>query len=478
MQRVISNRINPLLIFTMMLAMVSFSGTGCQDAHAEEGHEETAECTAVHNHETEEEHNALQEDHTGHEHEGEEQEEGEHSDEVDHTGHNHPIEEPHGVEDDDEDDEDHTGHEHEGEEEVEMEEEGDAALVLSQRNIEAAGIVVAVAGPGNVDQQAQLLGEISMNNNQMFHIVPPVTGTVQEIRVQVGDQVNEGDVLAVLSSRDLADARSEFLSARSSYTLAQTIYSNQQELFDASFLSEQDFLISREEYTRTQIEYQATRQSLSNLGLSEYQINRISSSNMLTRQELCAPISGTVVHLDFAPGEIVGDETTVLTVADLSTVWVELDVLQTDIGSVRAGQTVIVSASEIAIPEETTVLDFVSPVISRSTRTASARAELQNPNGYWMPGLFVSAQVTTSESEASVVVNREAVQTLDGETVIFVPHEGAFETIPVQLGLSNRTQVEIQSGLLPGEEYVSLGAFALKAEIVTSGLDSHAGHGH
>ncbi len=311
----------------------------------------------------------------------------------------------------------------------------------------------------------------------MFHIVPPVAGTVQEIRVQIGDQVNEGDILAVLSSRDLAEARSEYLRARSSFTLAQTIYNNQEELFYADFLSEQDFLVSSQEYTEANIEYQAARQSLTNLGLSEYQINRISSS-MLTRQELRAPISGTVVFLDFAPGEIVGDDATVITVADLSTVWVELDVLQTDIGSVRAGQSVIVSASEISIPEETTVLDFVSPVISRSTRTAKARAELDNTNGYWMPGLFVSAHVTTSESSASVIVNREAVQTLDGETVVFIPHEGAFETKPVLLGFSNRTQVEIQSGLVAGDEYVSLGAFALKAEIVTSGLDSHAGHGH
>ena len=471
MFRVNTNRINTnhVLIFTMILAMVSFSGFGCQEHHEEDGqdHEETAECTAGHNHETEEEHDGHLEEHDGNEHENDDiNHEEEHLDAEDHSGHDHPIEEQPGSEEDDDDD--HTGQENEEE----------PGLVLSERNIEAAGIVIAVATSGNIDQHAQLLGEISMNNNQMFHIVPPVAGTVQEIRVQIGDQVNEGDVLAVLSSRDLADASSEFLRAKSSYSLAQTIHSNQQELFNASFLSEQDFLISSQEYTEARIEYQAARQTLTNLGLSEYQINRISSSSILTRQELRAPISGTVVYLDFAPGEIVGDDGTVITVADLSTVWVELDVLQTDIGSVRAGQSVIVSASEISIPEETTVLDFVSPVINRSTRTASARAELDNSSGYWMPGLFVSAHVTTSLSEASVVVNREAVQTLDGETVVFVPHEGAFETKPVQLGFSNRTQVEIQSGLVAGDEYVSLGAFALKAEIVTSGLDSHAGHGH
>ena len=204
----------------------------------------------------------------------------------------------------------------------------------------------------------------------------------------------------------------------------------------------------------------------------------MSSGALLTRQELRAPISGTVVHLDFAPGEIVGDDVTVLTVADLSSVWVDLDVLQIDLGSVRAGQSLTVSASETDIPEATTFLDYVSPVIDRSTRTARARAELSNPHGHWMPGLFVTAHVVSVQSDAYVVVHKESVQSLDGEIVVFVPLGDVFETVPVVLGRSNNTHVEIESGLGQGDRYVSKGAFALKAEIVTSGLDPHAGHGH
>lgn len=430
MKRVTFHLVSMITILALIL-LVSFSVSGCQDAHAEDVHEEPSGCSAG----------------DGHDHAAEEE----------------AVEEPSGCSAGD-------GHDHGAEEE--------AGLVLSQRNLEAAGIELAVAGPGSIDQHTQLLGEISLNNDRMSHVVPPVAGIVEEIRVQIGDQVQAGDVLAVLSSRDLAEARTQYLRARGRRNLSSTVYSNQRELYDNNFLSEQDYQISRQEHTEANIEFQAARQTLSNLGLSDSEINSLSSGGLLTRQELKAPISGTVVHLDFAPGEIVGDDVTVLTVADLSSVWVEFDVLQTDLGSVRAGQSITVFASEIDIPEATTSLEFVSPVIDRSTRTARARAELPNPHGYWMPGLFVTAHVISPRSEAAVVVHKESVQSLDGEIIVFVPQGDAFETVPVVLGSSNRTHVEIESGLRQGDRYVSKGAFALKAEIVTSGLDSHAGHGH
>ncbi len=427
-----------IITLITLVITISLSVSGCQEAHAEDLHEESSACSVD----------------DGHDHGAEEQEVIE-------------VEEVSACSVDD-------GHDHEAEEN----EEEEAQLVLSQRNIEAAGIQIAVAASGNIEESVQLLGEVSMNNNQLFHIVPPVVGIVQDIRVQIGDQVQAGDVLAVLSSRDLAEARTEYLRARSSHSLAQTVHSNQQELYENEFLSEQDFQVSTQQYTEADIELQAARQTLVNLGLSTYEIGRISSGSSLTRQELKAPIDGTVVHLNLAPGEIVGDENTVLTVADLSTVWIDFDVLQTDIGAVRAGQAITVSPSGTHIISAETVLDFVSPVMNRATRTLEARAELPNPYGHWIPGQFVTAAVTTSMSDVSVIVNKDAVQLMDGETVVFVPHGEAFESLPVVLGISNRTFVEIQSGLSQGAQYVSEGAFSLKAEMVTSGLDSHAGHGH
>jgi cobalt-zinc-cadmium efflux system membrane fusion protein len=94
------------------------------------------------------------------------------------------------------------------------------------------------------------------------------------------------------------------------------------------------------------------------------------------------------------------------------------------------------------------------------------------------PGAFVRAEVTVQTSEAEVRVEKDAVQTLEGRSVVFIANKDGFESRDVEVGLSDRNFVEIKAGLERGEHYVAKGAFELKAEIVTSGLDPHAGHGH
>jgi cobalt-zinc-cadmium efflux system membrane fusion protein len=185
-----------------------------------------------------------------------------------------------------------------------------------------------------------------------------------------------------------------------------------------------------------------------------------------------------VVDLHLVVGEVVGEDSDVMTIADLSTVWIELDVPQADLNAVREGDEVIVSAAGVGIQAVTGRVQFVSPIVDKATRTAVARVEIPNDSREWRPGLFVTADVPSGRRDVPVLVPRDAVQTLDGETVVFVLHDGEFETAPVALGRSTGAYVEVVSGLAPGQEYVSEGAYALKAEMVTTGIDAHAGHGH
>ena len=113
-----------------------------------------------------------------------------------------------------------------------------------------------------------------------------------------------------------------------------------------------------------------------------------------------------------------------------------------------------------------------------STRSATARVVLDNRDGAWKPGTFVTGFIATGQEALPVVVPRVAVQNIEGRDVIFVEHEGAFEMTPVTTGRADRTQVGIVSGLAVGTPYVAEGAFHLKATVVTSALGSHAGHGH
>jgi multidrug efflux pump subunit AcrA (membrane-fusion protein) len=190
-----------------------------------------------------------------------------------------------------------------------------------------------------------------------------------------------------------------------------------------------------------------------------------------------APFAGVVVEKHVTRGELLSGDESIFTIADLSSVWVDLSVYQKDLPFVRKGQRVHISVGR-GIPAADGRIAFVSPIVDRQTRTATARIILSNPNGIYRPGLFVTAEIDVSGAAAAVVIPKAAVLRIESENVVFVPGDEGLVAKPVRLGRSSRTHVEILEGLQGGQRYVAVGAFKLKAELVTSGLGAHAGHGH
>jgi membrane fusion protein, heavy metal efflux system len=202
-----------------------------------------------------------------------------------------------------------------------------------------------------------------------------------------------------------------------------------------------------------------------------------SDSERLAWYPLRAPFDGTVIDKHITLGEKRADDTLAFTVADLSTVWLDFDVYQKDLSAVRKGQRVLVTGAPGNLPEEGTIA-YVAPLVEEQTRTVLARVVLPNPDGLWRPGLFVEARISEGGRNAAVTVPKTAVQRVAGEPVVFVETDGGYESVPVAIGHSDKTHIEVRSGLRPGQRYVARGAFELKAKVVTSGLDPHAGHGH
>jgi cobalt-zinc-cadmium efflux system membrane fusion protein len=199
----------------------------------------------------------------------------------------------------------------------------------------------------------------------------------------------------------------------------------------------------------------------------------IESNESLHTYELRAPFSGTVIARDIAPGEFVSTERQVFEIADLSTIWVDLDVYRRDFARLRAGQRVRIDAGD-GSPIAESALSYLSPVGSVNTQTLLARAVLDNPDGTWRPGLFVTAEVEVSGAEVPVAVAGDAVQRLRDWDVVFVAEGNVFEAQPVVLGRRDGTQVEVISGLEAGRRYAAAGSFVVKAEIGKSG----ASHDH
>ncbi len=192
---------------------------------------------------------------------------------------------------------------------------------------------------------------------------------------------------------------------------------------------------------------------------------------------LRAPFDGRVIEKHLTLGEKHGDDSDAFTVADLSSVWVNIAVYQKDLAYVKEGLSVAIFAGA-GLPGTEGVIAYVSPVVDEMTRTALARVVLPNPSGDWRPGLFVNAELAFGEDSAAVVVPKSAIQRMDEEQVVFLDTSEGLKPVPVRLGRANTSHVEVLAGLSPGQRFVTRGAFELKAKIVTSGLDAHAGHGH
>ncbi|MBW1791954.1 MAG: efflux RND transporter periplasmic adaptor subunit [Deltaproteobacteria bacterium] len=123
-------------------------------------------------------------------------------------------------------------------------------------------------------------------------------------------------------------------------------------------------------------------------------------------------------------------------------------------------------------------ISMISPIVDADTRAATARVVVDNHQGHWMPGAFVTGSIRISDENLPLVIPRHAVQNFEGKDIVFLADDHGFRQVPVVSGRHDRENVEILSGLQVGQQIVTQGAFELKAILLTSGMDSHAGHGH
>ena len=190
-----------------------------------------------------------------------------------------------------------------------------------------------------------------------------------------------------------------------------------------------------------------------------------------------SPFDGTVIAKHLAVGESIDETVEVFTVANLSSVWVDLAISQDNISLVQAGQNVTVSLPDGSKSEGK--IDFVSPIVSAESRTAMARVVLPNPTGTLRPGTFVDASIVIPSKGEAVLVPKSAIQLVFDHPCVFLWNQGAFELREIVPGIADDNQIEILSGLKAGDSVASAGAFHLKAEYIKSRAKAPGGcQGH
>jgi cobalt-zinc-cadmium efflux system membrane fusion protein len=193
----------------------------------------------------------------------------------------------------------------------------------------------------------------------------------------------------------------------------------------------------------------------------------------LSRYTLSSPLAGVLLDRRAVEGASVSESDTLYTVADLSRVQADLDVYGQDALLVRVGEQVTVRDDAHAV-EERTPVTYVSPLRDVHTQTTLARAELDNTDGRWAPGAFVSATIALQEAPAAITVPTSALQTWRGREAVFVHAESIWEARPVRLGRRGERWVEVLDGLEAGTVVATGNTFLLRAEIEKAG----ASHDH
>ena len=364
-------------------------------------------------------------------------------------------------------DESHSGEEHHDEEVVR----------LSDAELKEFNIILATARRGSMDKRIELPGEIALNADRMAHVVPRVEGIVRKVLVTVGDKVKKGDLIAVLDSGELAIAKAAYLAAIEREKLALANYQREKHLWEKKVTSHKEYLDVQQKLAEIKIERRSAEQQLHALGISNEVLEKLpkDAESSFTRFEIRAPQDGTIIEKHITFGENVNSDADIFTVADLSSVWVELNVYQKDLISIRKGQKTKIIVGH-GIPSAQGIISWVSPRLNEATRTAKARLILDNKNGDLRPGLFVNGKVTVASFAAKIIVAKRALQTFEGKTVLFVRTEEGFEPSAVKIGKKNADYVEILSGLNSGQIYVDKGAFTLKAQLLKGAFGD--GHNH
>jgi membrane fusion protein, heavy metal efflux system len=337
---------------------------------------------------------------------------------------------------------------------------------LGADQIKSAGIVIATVGPREMLTTLELPGEVKSDDTRVAHVVPTLQGVVTEVTKKAGDTVAKGELMAVLSSRELAGAKSAYLAAAHHVEFLRVALEREEALWKKKISAEREYLEAKRLLDEAQLEEQLAGQRLVAIGVPSGALRSLATAppESLPRFEIRAPLGGTVVARDVTVGETVTAEERLFTVADLSTVWVDVMVYATDLGAVRQGQEATVISTDLG-REITGRISFIGPLVGQETRAATARIVLPNPGGLWRPGLFVNVRLTRESVVIPIAVALEGIQTFRDWQVVFVKYGDWFEARPLKLGRRDGQFVEVLEGLVAGDQYASVNSFAIKAEI-------------
>jgi cobalt-zinc-cadmium efflux system membrane fusion protein len=325
-----------------------------------------------------------------------------------------------------------------------------------------------------LEEPVDLTGEVRFDERLVAHVSSQADGIIRRVMVSLGSSVKRNQPLVEIESLSVGEAEGAYLEAQAMLRLTRQSFERVEALRKEAIASEKEYYIARQELEAAEIRVASARGRLLRLGGGVPAAMRSNTSPTGGRLLLRAPSDGTVLSMHAVPGEAVRADESLLVVGENRTVWVWADVYERDVAKL-AGRP---SAPKLralvrvrAYPSEDFpgTVDFMSPAMDESSRTAKLRVEVPNPEGRLLAGMFSKVQVFIPGAERVPAVSREAVLEDEGRSFVFVRHDDEyFVRRPVRVGRAWADRVEIVEGLHVGQDVATEGAFLMKSDVLRS----------
>jgi membrane fusion protein, heavy metal efflux system len=410
------------------------------------------------------------------------------------------------------------------------ENESGEEVTLDPELLESAGIETEAVTQRPAIAKLYVTGTVELNPEKTEMATPLVGGRLEKVFFGVGDYVEQGAVMAVLSSPQLAQMHGKMHEARTRYELAQRNLSRVQRsenrvavLQSKAKLDEADSTLKRtrrlielgagagkdlisaetnyktakadydfqsnislnKEIQEAKAEVETSRVDLRHIEDEMRSLGVIADSGKDDHNKntslvsIRAPLSGVVTERKFNAGAGVEASTPVFAISNLSTVYVIANVPEASIGRLTIGSTAEIRSESIGTING--LISYIDPRLDETTRTARVRLEVSNPGGKLRAGMFTEVGFNTGTGASTgleLVIPTEAIQREGEKTIVFVPKEnelGAFEVRTVEIGDEIDNYTSIKSGVRIGEKVVTKGSFALKTQMMKGEMGEH-GH--
>jgi cobalt-zinc-cadmium efflux system membrane fusion protein len=344
------------------------------------------------------------------------------------------------------------------------ESKADTADLFTVPQDQASHIQVVSVEKFSLARVLRLTGSVAYNAFKTTPVFTAIGGPVQEILVAPGQSVQASQPLLTVSSPDYSMARSAYIKARSAFQLSDKNYQRSLDLYEHKAIAERDLQQAESDRAQAQADLSSSEDALRVLGLTDLEAVLKNPPKMTSQIPLLAPVAGVITERLVGPGQLLqAGATQCFTISDMSTVWVLVNVYQSDLAYVHIGDTVEIATD--SYPEKFHgKISYIAPALDPNTRTLQARIVTENPSGRLKKDMYVAASVAAGVTRDALSVPDAAVlHDTENQPFVYLQVEAnKFARRPVTAGGSSNGRTLIAGGLKEGDRVVGDGSLFLQ----------------